>query len=459
MRGSDSRTHDRAVACRRRVEEASVGLRSQLLVQIVVRAADTSEVSTADGLGGSARRASRVERATRGALDASSRVSAPAAWCGVILGLALSWLVAYLIGGAGVAAPHWFYLPVLYAAARFGCPGAAASAVAAGLLAGPLMPLDVAAGVAQQPEDWLTRAAFFLIIGQAMALVIGQSRFAMAAEFERLHMEKELRSGIRRREFVLHYQPIVNLSTGEIVGVEALVRWQHPDWGLVFPDRFIAAAETSGLIVDLGEQVLDTACRHLLAWQSGPLRAREPFTLAVNVSARELGEPGLVAHVDNTIRSLGIDPSWLHLEVTETALITDIDASAARLAELKTLGVALAIDDFGTGRASLSYLHRFPVDVVKIDRSFVASLGSGGRADEVSRAVIQLAHDLHMRTVAEGVEALDQIRLLRLLGCQLAQGYCFSRPMPPDELLPLLQATAPFASALTTDRARLALVS
>ncbi len=416
-------------------------------------------MAIAGSLGDSASRTLRVERATRRALDAFSQVSAPAAWGGVVLGLVLSWLVAYVVGGAGVAAPHWFYLPVLYAAARFGCLGAAASAVAAGLLAGPLMPLDVAAGVAQEPQDWITRAAFFVVIGQAMALVIGASRSAIASELERVHMEKDLRSGIYRREFVLHYQPIVSLSTGEIVGVEALVRWQHPEWGLVFPDRFIAAAETSGLIVDLGEQVLDQACRQLKRWQSGPLRERELFKLAVNLSVRQLCEPGLAAQVSETIRSLGIEPSCLHLEVTETALVADVDASAARLDELKTLGVALAIDDFGTGRASLSYLHQFPVDVIKIDRSFVTSLGSGGRADAVSRAVIQLARDLDMRTVAEGVETADQIWLLRDVGCDLAQGYYFSRPLPPDDLLPLLQATAPFGGAVTTDRARLALVS
>jgi EAL domain-containing protein (putative c-di-GMP-specific phosphodiesterase class I) len=386
-------------------------------------------------------------------------MSAPAAWGGVVVGLALSWLVADVVGGAGVAAPHWFYIPVLYAAARFGCLGAAASATAAGLLAGPLLPLDVAAGIAQQPVDWLTRAAFFVIIGQAMALVIGLSRSAMTAEFERMHMEKELRSGIHRREFVLHYQPIVSLSTGEILGVEALVRWQHPEWGLVLPARFIAEAEASGLIVSLGEQVLEMACKQLLAWRSGPLRNRESFQLAVNVSARQLVDPGLVAHLDDTIRTVGIEPSWLLLEVTETALVTNVEGSTARLAELKALGVALAIDDFGTGNASLSYLHRYPVDVVKIDRSFVASLGSGGRADEISRAVIRLPHDLHIRTVAEGVEAAEQIHQLRLLGCQLVQGFYFSRPLPADELFPLLQAAAPFATAVMPDRTRLALAS
>jgi EAL domain-containing protein (putative c-di-GMP-specific phosphodiesterase class I) len=386
-------------------------------------------------------------------------MSAPAAWGWVVVGLALSWLVAYLIGGAGVAAPHWFYIPLLYAAARFGCLGAAATATAAGLLAGPLLSLDVASGVAQQPGDWLTRAAFFLILGQAMALVIGLNRAAMTAEFERKHLETDLRSGIHRGEFVLHYQPIVSLSTGEIVGVEALVRWQHPEWGLVLPARFIAEAETSGLIVDLGEQVLDLACRQLRAWRSGPLRNRKSFLLAVNVSARQLVDPGLVAHVDNTIRTIGIHPSWLLLEITETALVTDVEGSAARLAELKALGVALAIDDFGTGNASLSYLHRYPADVVKIDRCFVASLGAGGRAEAVSRAVIGLPHDLHIGTVAEGVEAAEQIQLLRHLGCDLVQGYYFSRPLPADELLPLLQAAAPFATAVMTAPTRLALAS
>jgi diguanylate cyclase len=386
-------------------------------------------------------------------------MSAPSAWGVVIVGLALSWLVADLIGGAGVAAPHWFYIPLLYAAARFGCRGAAASATAAGLLAGPLLPLDVASGVAQHPVDWLTRAAFFVIIGQAMALVIGLNRAAMTAEFERRHLETDLRSGIHRREFVLHYQPIVSLATGEIAGVEALIRWQHPEWGLVLPDRFIAEAETSGLIVGLGEHVLDMACRQLLAWRSGPLRNRKSFLLAVNVSARQLVDPGLVAHVDNTIRTIGIDPSWLLLEVTETALVTDVEGSTARLAELKALGVALAIDDFGTGNASLSYLHRYPADVVKIDCSFVASLGSGGRAEAVSRAVIRLPHDLQIGTVAEGVEAAEQIPLLRLLGCDLVQGYYFSRPLPADELRPLLQAPAPFATAVMTDPTLLALAS
>jgi hypothetical protein len=196
----------------------------------------------------------RVERGTRGVLGAVSGLSAVFASVAVGVGLAACWLVAYVVGGAGVAAPHWFYLPVLYAAARFGCRGAAVSAAVAGLLAGPLLPLDVAADVAQQPADWLTRATFFIVIGQAMALVIDQSRATIAAEFEHAQLGKELRAGIGRGDLVLHYQPIVELATGDLVGVEALVRWQHPERGLLWPCSFIPLAEESGLIVELGEQ-------------------------------------------------------------------------------------------------------------------------------------------------------------------------------------------------------------
>jgi EAL domain-containing protein (putative c-di-GMP-specific phosphodiesterase class I) len=400
----------------------------------------------------------RVERRTRGVLGALSGLSPVSASAVVAAGLAGSWLVAYVVGGASVAAPHWFYLPVLYAAARFGCRGAALSAVGAGLLAGLLLPSDVSADVAQQPADWLTRAAFFVIIGQAMALVIGQSRLSIAAEFERAQLEREIRAGIQRGEFVLHYQPIVELESGEVVGVEALVRWQHPERGLLLPGSFIPLAETSSLIVELGEQVLEIACRQLVAWRGGPLRHRD-FKFAVNVSARQLAEPGFVGFVDTMIRSHGVPPSWLHLEITETALIAELQETSAKLDELKALGVALAIDDFGTGHASLSYLHKLPVDVVKIDQTFIASLGAGGRADSVSRAVIQLANTLDMKAVAEGVEAAHQIHLLRLLGCHFAQGHHFSPAQPAEYLLPLLHTPAPYAHLTATAHTRLALVS
>jgi EAL domain-containing protein (putative c-di-GMP-specific phosphodiesterase class I) len=364
----------------------------------------------------------------------------------VSVGLAGSWAIAYGVGGASKVAPHWFYLPVLYAAARFGRGGAALSGVAAGLIAGPLMPADVAAGLSQQPQDWIVRACFFVIIGQAMAVVIGQSRAVITSAVELAHLECELRSGLKRREFVLHYQPIINVTTGEIAGAEALVRWQHPACGLLDPDRFIDLSERTGLVVELGDQVLEMACSQLAAWRSGPLSDTKFFCLAVNVSACQLVDSRLVAHVAAAIAKYDLDPSWLQLEVTETALISDVAGAAERLSRLKELGVSLAIDDFGTGHASLAYLHQFPIDAIKIDRSFVASLGSGGRADAVSRAVVQLAHALPTNTVAEGVETVDQLRQLRALHCDLAQGFYFSRPLPPEQLSTLLEARAPFVA-------------
>ena len=392
----------------------------------------------------------RAQRATREVLGALSGISTVSAWGVVAGGLTVSWLLALLVGGAGAAAPHWFYLPVLYAAARFGCSGAAVSAVAAGILAGPLLPLDVLAGQAQQPQDWITRASFFVVIGQAMALVIDQSRASIAAEFGRQQLEKELRTGIRRHELVLHYQPIVELATGQVVGVEALARWQHPERGLLAPDSFIPLAEQSNLIVDLGKQVLETGCRQLAAWQRGPLKHLASFMFAVNVSARQLADPGFVTLVANTLRTNDLPPSCLHLEITETTLVTDVQEASARLDELRALGIALAIDDFGTGHASLSYLHQFPVDVVKIDQSFTTSLGSGGRADSVSRALIQLTHSLDMKTVAEGAETAHQIRQLRNLGCDYAQGYFFSPPQPASQLHALLNTPTPYGHLTAT---------
>jgi EAL domain-containing protein (putative c-di-GMP-specific phosphodiesterase class I) len=387
-----------------------------------------------------------AERVTRQVLNVLSRMPAAAACASISGGLVCSWAIAFGVGGASKMAPHWFYLPVLYAAARFGCRGAALAGVAAGLLAGPLMPADVASGLAQQPEDWIARACFFVIIGQAMALVIGQTRSAIIAEVELAQLEREMRSGLKRREFVLHYQPIINLATGEVSGAEALVRWQHPERGLVYPDRFIDLSERTGLVVELGEQILDMACSQLAAWRAGPLGDGRRFTLAVNVSARQLIDDGLVAHVGDLVSRFELDPSWLQLEMTETALISDVACCAGRLVELKELGISLAIDDFGTGHASLSYLYQFPVDAIKIDRSFVASLGSGGRADAVSRAVIHLARDLRMKAVAEGVETVEQLRELRALHCDLGQGYFFARSVPAEELGSLLEAEAPFAA-------------
>jgi diguanylate cyclase (GGDEF)-like protein/PAS domain S-box-containing protein len=256
------------------------------------------------------------------------------------------------------------------------------------------------------------------------------------AVMERMALENDLRHAVERDELVLHYQPIIDLDTGAAVGVEALLRWQHPRLGLVPPGEFIAVAEESGLIVPIGRWVLEEACRQVRRWENaGAQRVR----MSVNLSARQLSAPRTAEHVARTLRQTGVEPGQLVLEITESVLVDDADRTIAKLHLLRELGVKLAIDDFGTGYSSLSYLRRLPVNVLKIDRSFVSGVGSEGDLAALSNAVVDLGRSLGMETVAEGIEELDQLVRLRAMGCSLGQGYYFSRPKPADEIAPLLR--------------------
>jgi diguanylate cyclase len=389
-----------------------------------------------------------ADRATRSILDASGRLAWPLAASAIVAALLLSWFLSHAVGGAGSVAPHWFYLPVLFAAARFGCPGALFVGLAAGLLAGPATPLDVSAGTAQAPVDWVTRLGFFVLLGQVMALVVGRTRDAIGHEVDRLRCERDLRLAHQRGEFLLHYQPIVSLTDGRVVGVEALARWMHPERGLLPPVDFIPDAEDTDVIIELGEQLLHDACRQAVRWH-GYHRNRS-FLLAVNVSARQMCHPDWVRSVHAVLSDTGLDPGVLHLEITETALVEDIDEAARQLTAVRDLGVKVAIDDFGTGHASLAYLRRFPLDVVKIDRTFVAGLGVPGREQAVTEAVIRLAHEIDLTTVAEGIEDLLQLVRLRHLGCDLGQGFYFARPGPPLHMDRLLAQLTPFAPHVAT---------
>jgi diguanylate cyclase (GGDEF)-like protein len=253
----------------------------------------------------------------------------------------------------------------------------------------------------------------------------------------RMETENALHRALDRGEFVMHYQPILNMATGALSGVEALARWNHPERGLVMPGEFIAAAEETGLIIALGAWAFETSCRQAADWaqmaQTGP-----PVRMAVNVSARQCGHPDLVSTFDGILERTGADPGSLCLEITETALMEDVDASEATLAALKDLGLAVALDDFGTGYSSLRALQRFPVDVVKIDRSFIAPIERDPQEAAIVAAVISLSHALGLQTVAEGIETIAQVDRLRALGCDLAQGYYFAKPGPPDELATLV---------------------
>jgi diguanylate cyclase (GGDEF)-like protein/PAS domain S-box-containing protein len=242
----------------------------------------------------------------------------------------------------------------------------------------------------------------------------------------RLETESELRRALPAGELEVHYQPTVDLATRRTTGAEALVRWLHPTRGLIRPTEFIPIAEQTDLIDRVGRWVLKEACRQLADWSSRPETAS--LSVAVNLSARQLCQPGLTSEVALVIGQLGIDPAKLCLEITESALMVDLDRAIHAVRELKTLGVRIAVDDFGTGYSSLSYLTRLPVDVVKIDRSFVSAIAHEEQDRAITRGIIDLAHSLRLTVVAEGVETREQLSLLEEMGCDLAQGYLFARP-------------------------------
>lgn len=251
-----------------------------------------------------------------------------------------------------------------------------------------------------------------------------------AESVEKLTLRNGLRHALDQRQFLLYYQPQIELSSGKVVGVEALLRWQHPQWGLVPPARFIPVAEESGLIVPLGTWVIQEACRQAAHWRAQGL---PDMTMAVNLSALQFKRGEVEAVVSAALEAWGLPAHLLELELTESLLISDPEAVQRRLLRLKALGVKLAIDDFGTGYSSLSYLKRFSVDKLKIDQSFVRDLER--RPDDVAivRAIIQMADGLGLRTIAEGVETLPMSHMLRSLGCHEGQGYWFTRPLPPAE--------------------------
>jgi diguanylate cyclase (GGDEF)-like protein/PAS domain S-box-containing protein len=253
-------------------------------------------------------------------------------------------------------------------------------------------------------------------------------------------LEVDLRLALEHREFELHYQPKVNLETGAITAVEALIRWRHPQRGLVPPGQFIPVAEACGVIVPIGRWVLGEACRQSRAWRDAGLPA---IRIAINVSPLELRDRDFVATVRAILQKAGLEPCHLELELTETFLMQDTTVTAAVLEALKDLGVTLALDDFGTGYSSLSRLQRFPIDTLKIDQSFVRDLTTHADAAGIVSAVIGMGNSLHMRVVAEGVETRDQFTFLQERGCPEGQGYYFSRPVIAAQVPRLLRGTLP----------------
>ena len=243
-----------------------------------------------------------------------------------------------------------------------------------------------------------------------------------------LQLETELQRALSNDEFRVYYQPIVQFSTQQIVGFEALVRWQHPQRGLISPAEFIPVAEETGLIVLIDWWVLREACRETLKWQV-KYASENPLTISVNVSSKQFAQPGLVEQIERTLQDTGLNPTCLKLEITESAIVHNTESAAKIFVQLKALGIQLYIDDFGTGYSSLSYLHQFPIDVMKIDRSFISGVDNDAERLEIARAISTLAHNLGMEVVAEGVETVEQAERINNLQCRYGQGYFFSRPL------------------------------
>ena len=291
-------------------------------------------------------------------------------------------------------------------------------------------------GVATYPDDGQDADTLLRSADAAMdrAKELGSNNFQLctpeltAMAFERLDLQNGLRLALDREELVLHYQPLVSLHTGRIVGLEALVRWQHPERGLVMPGAFIPAAEETGLILPLGDWVLATACRQLKVWDETGLGLR----MAVNFSARQFRERGLVQTVERAVSEAGLEPRNLEIEITESIAMEGAEIVVANLNQLRAMGVGIAIDDFGTGYSSLSYLKRYPITSLKIDRSFVSDLATNPADAGIVRAIVEMAHGSKLTVTGEGVETKEQFLCLQKYGCDEMQGYWVSRPLPAE---------------------------
>jgi EAL domain-containing protein (putative c-di-GMP-specific phosphodiesterase class I) len=289
----------------------------------------------------------------------------------------------------------------------------------------------------ERAEDVLRDATIAMIRaretsgGQYQVFDPGMHAEAMA----RLHLETDLRRALERGELRVHYQPIINLQTGRIAGFEALARWQHPERGLILPDDFIPMAEDTGLILPIGLWVLEQACTTLRRWQDRP--DGEALKMAVNLSARQFAQPDLVERVKRVLRTTGVRPQTLELEITESVILQHSAPVMDTLRRLKELGVQLHVDDFGTGYSSLSYLHRLPLDALKIDRSFVSGADAGSL--QIVRTIVAMAHALGVVVVTEGIESAELLGELRTLNCEFGQGFFFSRPVASEEIEALFE--------------------
>ncbi len=335
--------------------------------------------------------------------------------------------------GSPTGLVHLYYLPIAYAGVRFGRSAAAGAGAVAGLASGPFMPVAPALlpvlGAGEQPvAEWAVRLGSFVLVGTMVAWLARQQPRPLEALAHDALLARSLRRAVASGRMTVEYQPIVDLGDGRVVGTEALARWTDRHGRQVPPCEFIPVAERTGVIVALGRRVLGLAVRQAVEWTTP---AEAPPMVTVNVSAAQLSDPGFLTDVADLLASASLRPQQLCLEITETAIIADPDAALVAVTGAHRMGVIIALDDFGTGQSSLAYLAVFPVDILKIDKSFVDEVDTDAKVRALVLAIIEMARALGAVTIGEGIERPAQLAALRSLGCRLGQGYLLGRPVPP----------------------------
>lgn len=363
------------------------------------------------------------------------RASSAPVVAALVVGLVSAWALSYVAGGSQTPLPHLFYLPIILAAVRSSWLGGIGTAIAAGLLAGPALPADVAQGTGQSVEGWTLRLAIFVAVGGLVVYLTKGHSETLGSRFSDSIASSRLLRAIQRGEIEVFYQPIRATDDDRIVGLEALARWTGCAHGMVYPDEFIPQAERTGAVTALDRFVLREASRQVNAWSA----EFALVDLSVNVSAASFAEHDLVAEVAAVLADTGLPPERLQLEITESAIIDDVPATRNQMTQLRKLGVRVAIDDFGTGQSSLSYLANFPVDTIKIDRTIVAPLITDPSSERLAEGIIRMLQALDLTVVAEGVETANQHNRLQSMGCHLVQGYHLGRPAPGIEIDRLLR--------------------
>ncbi len=343
-------------------------------------------------------------------------------FCGVTLAVTV---LIVLTGGAPTTLGHLYYVPILYVAVRHGARAAALAASVAGLAIGPWMPSSVAGDEHQPLGGWLVRLALFVLVGVVAALLARSDSRPLDVLARDIYIAHGLRNAIRQDQIRVHYQPLITLADGRVVGVEALCRWNDSKQRPVPPALFIPAAERSGVITALGRRVLQRAVDQAQEWAAD---GRDGLLVTVNVSAMQLSDPLFITDLVAVAPGRASDAFRLCLEITETAIIADPVLALRTLRAARGLGITIALDDFGTGQSSLAYLADFPIDIIKIDQSFVADIGRDPKSHALVGAMVQMAHSLGALTIAEGIETPEQLTAVKELGCTIGQGYYLGWP-------------------------------